>query len=118
MNYPNDADGQALEMIASSGMDMTVPTLIEFAISVPNEDVGNEVVRTLLNGAYRTELYYDQGEPDYKEGDGPEFGPSWTVYATSQMLPTYENVVWHQAKINELVGTLGGNCDAWELRLK
>lgn len=118
MNYPNDADGQALATIAASGMDMTTPTSIEFAIDVPNESVGKAVLKVVSTNGYQTELYYDEGEPDYQEGDGEEFGPSWTVYAVAQMQPTYENVVGHQAKINELVSELGGSCDAWEVKLK
>jgi hypothetical protein len=118
MNYPNDPDGQALATIAASGMDMTTPISIEFAISVPNERVGKAVVDVVSNTGYQTELYYDEGEPDYEDGDDEEFGPSWTVYAVAQMQPTYENVVGHQAKLNELVSKLGGKCDAWEVKLK
>jgi Regulator of ribonuclease activity B len=118
MQYPNDADGQALAAIASSGMDMTTPTLIEFAIDVLDESAGNAVLNVVSSHGYQTELYYDEGEPDYQDGDDEEFGPSWTVYAVAQMQPTYENVVGHQARINELVAEIGGNCDAWEVKLK
>ena len=117
MTFPNDADGRALAAIAASGMDMTTPISIEFAIGVPDENTGKAVLDAVSAYGYQTELYYDEGEPDYQEGDAEEFGPSWTVYAVAQMQPTYENVVSHQAKINKLVSKLGGNCDAWEVKL-
>lgn len=117
MSYPNDADGNALANIAASGMDMEKMAAIEFAIAVPNGSVGKAVVALVSEIGYQTVLYFDEGEPDYEEGEDEEFGPSWTVYAVASMRPTYENVVRCQSSINKLVAGIGGHCDGWEVKL-
>jgi hypothetical protein len=118
MNYPNDEDGQVLERISQSGMDLSIPTTIEFAVAVRNEATSNQVAETLQQNGFVTEVYYDEGEADYCEEDGDEFGPSWSVYVPVNCVPSYENVVGNQQKINSIVKELGGIVDGWELKLR
>jgi len=117
MNYPNDADGQALANVAASGMDMSQPVPIEFAIAVPGEHAGKAVYQAVSQKGYQSELYFDEGEPDFVEGDDEEFGPSWTVYAVVTIEPSYENVVRIQAELDQLASKSGGKCDGWEVKL-
>lgn len=111
--YPNDADGQALARLAASGVDLTEEALVEFAIDVPDEVTAHKVAN-LIPKAYATELYYDEGETEYKQGvDDVEFGPSWTVYAKRRAVPTYEFLLASQAELHECVLPAGGKLDGW-----
>lgn len=117
MTHPNDADSQALANIADSGVDMSKPIPISFAIAVPNDDVGKAVYAVVAQNGYQAELYFDEGEPDYVLGDDEEFAPSWTVFAIRVAELSYDNVVQIQKNIDQLVSGLGGNCDGWEVRV-
>ena len=117
MVFPDDEDGRVLASIAATGMDLTKPTTIEFAIASSNETKCNAIAQVLLNLGFEPVVYYDEGEPDYREGDAPEFGPSWTVYVPVHCIPSYENVVQLQAKLGNEVEGLGGVIDGWELKL-
>lgn len=117
MNYPNDEDGQALARIAASGMDLSLPTTVEFAIASNDEPSSNAIAKALTSSGFKSEVYYDEGEPDYDVNDSPEFGPSWTVYVPVNCIPSYENVVTIQAKLDSIAKSLGGRVDGWELKL-
>lgn len=117
MNYPKDDDGQALARIAASGMDLSLPTTIEFAIASNDEPSSNAIADALTSSGFKSEVYYDEGELDYNDNDGPEFGPSWTVYVLVNCIPSYENVVATQAKLDSIAQRLGGKVDGWELKL-
>jgi hypothetical protein len=117
MSYPNDEDGKVLARIAASGMDLSMPTTIEFAVAVPDEATSGLIAKVLQQNGFKTEEYYDEGEPDYDEEDGEEFGPSWTVYVAVNCIPSYENVVNMQQKLGLIVKDLGGEVDGWELKL-
>jgi hypothetical protein len=117
MTYPNDEDGQVLARIAASGMDLSIPTTIEFAVAVPDEATSNVVSKAFQQNGYTPEVYFDEGEPDYNEEDGDEFGPSWTVYVPVHCVPSYQNVVEIQEKLSSIANGLGGKVDGWELKL-
>jgi hypothetical protein len=117
MSYPNDEDGQVLARIEASGMDMSIPTTIEFAVAVPDKATSCLIAKKLQQNGFTTEEYYDEGEPDYDEEDEEEFGPSWTVYVPVKCIPSYENVVNTQQKLGSIVNDLGGKVDGWELKL-
>ena len=116
-SYPNDEDGQVLARIEASGMDMSIPTTIEFVVAVPDKATSCLIAKTLQQNGFTTEEYYDEGEPDYDEEDEEEFGPSWTVYVPVKCIPSYENVVNTQQKLESIVNDLGGKVDGWELKL-
>lgn len=115
-NYPNDPDGKVLAELEARGVDLTAETLVEFSIDVPDETAARNVV-SVIPSTYESEVYYDEGEPDYNEGvDDLEFGPSWTVYAKQRAIPTYDFLVKSQAELNVLVTPYGGKVDGWGIR--
>ncbi len=117
VNYPNDDDGRAITSIAATGMDLSKPTKIEFAIASPDKSASEAMKMILAKGGYDSEVYYDEGEPDFQEGEESGFGPSWTVYVMLNLVPSYENVVQVQKKLGDLVEKLGGKVDGWEIKL-
>ena len=111
--YHDDADGNALARIAADGVDMSKARLIEFAINVSNESSAKDILRTLIENGYDSEIYYDEGELDGNEDDSDEFGPSWTVYANIKMVPEYDEIIKIQAELDRLAKPHGGYSDGW-----
>ena len=62
-------------------------------------------------------MYFDEGEPDFVDGDLPEFGPSWSVFVVVNCTPSYDNVMRIQKDLSYLVAPLGGRVDGWEVEL-
>lgn len=115
--YPDDADGAVLQELESHGVDMTQPLTIEFAIAAPDESSANSIAIALSATGYEPEIAYDEGEPD-EDGeidpeDEEEFGPSWSVYVSIEMVPTYDDIVRIQEELDALAQQHGGNADGW-----
>lgn len=114
--YPDDADGQVLAEIAAIGTDMTKPHQIHFPIDAPNERSARAIESLLIKQGFTTHFSYDEGQPD-KDGhidtDDAEFGPSWTVYVKVDMVPSHEEIVRMESRLDELVRGLGGKTGGW-----
>jgi hypothetical protein len=101
MNYPDDADGDALRRVASDGNDMSRPMDIDFAVAVPDESAAQRVAEVVAGHGYT---------PQVCEDDEDE---SWTVLCTRRMLATYEGVLAAQRELDELSRPLDGFSDGW-----
>src|SRR5215831_15775762 len=101
MDYPNDADGDALRRVARDGSDMTRAMDIDFAVAVPDESSALAVARLAEGMGYRLSVVRDD-----------ESG-SWTCYCTRSMVPTYAAVIAAQAELDRLAGPVGGASDGW-----
>ncbi len=118
--YPDDADGQVLAELASMGVEMSLPLLIEFPVAVPDEAAAHKVHSALTKAGYDCQTEYDEGEPDFDDEfdtDDEEFGPAWTVFARVTMVPEYDEIVRIQAELDQLAQPLGGHSDGWGVML-
>ena len=119
IDYPNNADGDALRRIASDGVDMSLPRIIEFHVDVPNESAAKNVAKALSDNGYEIKIFYDEGELEDDEPlDEDEFGSSWTVYAKVMMAPDYEKIIKIQAEIDRIVQPIDGKSDGWGTLVK
>lgn len=100
MNYPNDADGDALRRVAHDGSDMSKPMDIDFAVAAPDETSARAIAKAAATRGYRTDV------------DRDEAGP-WSCYCTRRMIASYEAVVAAQAELDALSRPLGGYADGW-----
>ncbi len=73
MDFPNDADGDALRRVAERS-DMSKPMDIDFAVDVPSKRSGEEVQRVAAQRGFRPTLHFD--ETDQR----------WTCYCAKQMV--------------------------------
>lgn len=114
-DYPDDEDGAVLASLASHGIDMSQPLQIEFQVAVADEASANKVLQAMTEAGYQSEIFYDEGEPDYdpEVDDEEEFGPSWTVSANVHMVPEYNEIMRIQGELDRLARPLGGNSDGW-----
>jgi hypothetical protein len=60
--FPDDADGEALELLASQGIDMTQPIQIEFALAAPDEESAKTIEAALIQAGYEAVAEFDDGE--------------------------------------------------------
>lgn len=60
--FPDDADGEALELLASQGIDMSQPIQIEFAVAAPDEESAKAIEDALIQAGYEAVAEYDDGE--------------------------------------------------------
>jgi len=118
-DYPDDADGEVLAEIAAQGVDMSQPLLIEFAVAAPDEERAQAIADALAAAGYEAEVDFDEGEPE-GEGDDPDgeaFAPSWSVYASREMVPEYDEIIRIQSELDRLAGPFEGYSDGWGVLL-
>jgi hypothetical protein len=120
--YPDDADGAVLADLAAEGIDMTQPLVIEFAVAVPDEESANETAKAMVAAGYEASVEYDEGEPDFDpelddEDDEEEFGESWTVYSSIEMVPEYDAIMRIQEELDKIARPFGGESDGWGVML-
>jgi len=111
MDFPDDADGDALRRHHEIGSDLSRPMTIDFTVDVPTDEAGRAVAQAAAGVGYRVEVVYDAGEEagdDEQEDTG-----SWTCYCTRDMIASYEAVVAAQEELDRLSAPYGGSCDGW-----
>jgi hypothetical protein len=104
MDYPNDADGDALRRVAHDGNDMTRPMAIDFAVAVPDEVSGLAVAKVVREHGYQPSV-----SRDHESG-------GWTCYCTRSMVPTHAALIEAQAELDRLAKPVGGGSDGWGTR--
>jgi hypothetical protein len=101
VTYPDDADGDALRAVASSGSDMGMPMVIDFTVQAPDETAARAVAGAVEAFGFDPSIYQS---PD----DG-----SWTVSCSKSMLATYAVVVAARAQLNDIARPYAASCDGW-----
>ena len=99
--YPDNSDGDALRRAAENGANMSRPMIIDFSITVPDEEAAHGVSDLVAAHGFDPSIYCD-------DDNG-----SWSVFCAKSMLATYDGVVDVQAQLNVLVESHGGACDGW-----
>lgn len=101
-DFPNDSDGDALRMVASSGADFGRPMSIDFQVAFPDQAGATAFAEAAAELGYRVGLY-----------DEPEEGEPWTCECSTRMLATYDGVVAIQRELAELSRPFKGYPDGW-----
>jgi regulator of RNase E activity RraB len=101
IQYPDDADGDALRKVEAAGADMSQPMVIEFSIEAPDPESARRIAERVSEHGF---------DPTIHESDDDD---SVSVYCARTMLATYEGVVAEQARLTELSAAFGGTCDGW-----
>ncbi len=117
MNYPDDEDGQVLARIAATGVDLSKPTVVEFAIEASDQPTSEAIAAQLQARGFTAEVYVDEGEPDFVEGESAEFGPSWTVYVSIECVPSHANIVRCKPNLPPYRGDYR-KVDGWQIELQ
>lgn len=99
-------------------MDLSKPTVVEIAIASVDEPTSEDTAAHLRAQGFIAEVYFDEGQPDFVEGENAEFGPSCTVYVSVEFVPSHANVVAVQRQLATLIEGFGGKLDGWQIKLK
>jgi len=99
--YPNDADGDALRLVAQHGHDMTRQMVVDFAIDAPSEKIADICVERLKARDFISEKRFDK-----------ESG-RWTVNCPVMMTPDYDEIVYFQKVLDEDLRHFGAKSDGW-----
>jgi hypothetical protein len=99
--YPDDADGDALRLVAANGADMSKPMTIEFTVAVPTVECARSLAERISTLGFSPHLYID-------DEDG-----SVSLYCARSMLASYEGVVAAQMELSKLCEPVGAECDGW-----
>ena len=69
-------DGAALALLATDGVDISVPRLIEFTIDAPGSEAAERIAAALRDAGHEAVVEFDEGEPVADgDDDEEEFGP-------------------------------------------
>ena len=98
---PNDADGDAMRRVISSGSDPSRPMVVDFAVAVPNEEKGNRIKQRVQNRGYSVKIYKDE---ETKE---------WTCYCSREMILDHALLLSYQKELDELAQSDEGFSDGW-----
>ena len=101
MDFPNDADGDALRRVLKHGSDLSRPMEIDFTVDVPDQTAGQAIAEAAQKLGYKTAVARDD-----ESGE-------WTCYCTRTMIAGYEALVEAQSDLNRLSQPFGGFCDGW-----
>jgi hypothetical protein len=100
---------------------MTRAVKFEFSIHVENRENAERVLEVLKAARLGSsvEAVFDEGE--FWDGEEPskgneQFWPSWTVYISRTMIPTYEAVVGFQKTLAEVCQGVG-TPDGWTVEI-
>ena len=108
-DYPNNADGNALQRVAAEGSDMSRPMDIDFQVAAPDEATARRVAEEAARLGFRTEIWFDDEEPELDD----EVSLPWTCGCTKTMAPDYESIIAILAELDRIAKPLGAYADGW-----
>ncbi len=104
-DFPNDDDGDVLRGLLAKGVDLTLPRKIEFYCYAENEGFALNIAKQLDSLGYKSEVFDDD--------EAPSEDRRFSVYSTLDMVPSYEEVVKTQRKLNSILSNFNTRCDGW-----
>ena len=102
MNYPNDANGDALRRMENAGDDLSRPRNVDFTVVFPSSDAANKFATKLRELDYAVSVESSETE---------EF--PWDVVVVNHMLPTYEGIAAFEDLLQRVASSFGGHNDGW-----
>jgi hypothetical protein len=99
---PDDANGDAIRKLISTGNDLDRPMYVDFQVAVPTEEAGNNLAKAAKKLGYKTKVY---------ASNGCEL--PWTCECSTRMLATYQCIVAFEQELGELASPYGGFPDGW-----
>ena len=108
IEYPKNADGDALRRIEIGGSDMSKPMKIDFHIAAPDEAVAKKVATRASDLDYESSVYF------FDETDGDEeTDNTWTCECSRTMVPKYDAIIESQVELDGIAQPFGAYADGW-----
>ena len=99
--FPENADGDALRRLAESGVEMTSPMVIDFAVAIPDEPTGKAIALKAIEIGYKASVDQDSESSE------------WICYCSKSMFATYTGIINCQLELDKIAVAYGGFVDGW-----
>jgi hypothetical protein len=103
MNYPDDANGDALRRMEEAGDDLTRPRNIEFTVVFPNENTAQQFADHVCAHGYAASA----------ENTGTVEAFPWDVIVVKHMVPSHDEIGAVEDSLRRMADTFGGRNDGW-----
>jgi hypothetical protein len=100
-DLPHDSDGDALRRLVASGSDLSRELEIDFAMDVPDQDMGLAFATAASALGFRTSVEKNNGTN------------RWTCYCSRVMVPSYGAVVATQRDLGDVGTPYKARPDGW-----
>lgn len=102
-----EENAEVLADIAARGTDLTVPRIIDFAHLLYSEAEASGFQRAAERSGYQVRM---EALPASDAGGEAKV---WDVVASSEMVPSVEQITRCEEELGALVQTFGGHSDGW-----
>ena len=103
-DFPYGDDGEVLYRLAADGADLSRKRKIEFYCYARDENTAKNISDDLSSYGYESQVTVDEND------DGPR---RVSVYSAITMMPSYEQIVLEQKRLDLILKTYGTRCDGW-----
>ena len=103
MNYPNDANGDALRRMEEAGDDLTRPRNIDFTVVFTNADAAEKFANHFRVLGYTASVEFTETNKGFP----------WDVVIVKHMLPTHEGIGTFEDLLQHVASSFGGQNDGW-----
>ncbi|WP_052455857.1 ribonuclease E inhibitor RraB [Bhargavaea cecembensis] len=97
--FPNDEDGQVLQMLKEEGVDFDIPQPVEFAVACPDKRRAKKILKAIKREGITAELDEDEGE--------------WSCYAVVVTHLDHAAIVEMQERLDQIAAPFDGRSDGW-----
>ncbi len=101
VNFPADADGDALRRLQKSGSDLRKPHDIDFYLIFARKEGAQEAGAAAQQEGFRVQVR------QLDDGDG------WDCCCTKSMVPTYPAITRTEDDLDAIARSSGGHADGW-----
>ena len=101
VEFPDDADGDALRRVQANGSNMARPMDIDFHVTAPDGGAAEAIAAQARAQGFAATATRDD-----------EVG-AWTSTCTLRMVPAHDQIIAIQARLDELSRPFGGETEGW-----
>ena len=114
---PIPAEKIALEQLAAKGVDLSLPTEIEFTIEAHDKITASTIEKNLMENQYESSVHFDEGELDQDGNTSTNavYGPAWMIFVVIKMTPTLEEIKKIKTDLSRIAILNGGKYKGWLL---
>ena len=99
-DFPRDADGDALRKLHDAGSDLSKPHNVDFYLCFVDENAARTVADRVRQLTVRAHVKLEE--------DG-----RWTCFCQNTMVPSYDNIVALDRRLEALCREFGGEYEGW-----
>ena len=103
-DFPLDDDGEVLFRLASKGINLNEERQIDFYCYAKDESTAKKIAGDLSSYGCKSHVFVDGVD----NGHGRV-----SVYLEITMMPTYDQIVLEQRRLDLILEPYGTNCDGW-----